>query len=87
MGKPIINGVEGFAAEFIDKAGAGINIEPEYSDQLLDALLSIRDDPALRESLGKSGQDRVVRSYDRDKLAEDYLTIIEKIMNADAVQT
>ncbi len=80
MGKPIINGVGGFAAEFIEKAGAGINIEPENSGELLDALLALRDDPMRSKSLGESGRDYVVTFYDRDKLAKDYLDIIERML-------
>jgi glycosyltransferase involved in cell wall biosynthesis len=79
MARPIINGVAGFAAEFIDKAGAGINIEPENSEQLIEALLKLREDPELRETLGHAGREYVLRHFDREKLAEDYLEIINEL--------
>lgn len=79
MARPIINGVAGFAAEFIDKAGAGINIEPENCEQLIEALLKLRSDPELRETLGHAGREYVVRHFDREKLAEDYLEIINEL--------
>lgn len=76
MAKPIINGVGGFAAEFIQKAGAGINIEPENSGELVEALLRFRQDPVLRKTCGASGRDYVISHYDRDKLAQVYLDVI-----------
>jgi hypothetical protein len=82
MAKPIINGVQGFAAKFIDVAGAGINIEPENSGQLIHALLSLRSDPNLRETYGKAGRAYVISHFDRDRLAVDYLAIIDAVVHS-----
>lgn len=83
MGKPIINGVAGFAAEFIEKAGAGMNIEPDQPDELVNALLRLKENPALMEKYGQSGREYVIQHYDRDQLAKDYLTIIRQVAGAD----
>jgi glycosyltransferase involved in cell wall biosynthesis len=80
MAKPIINGVGGFAAEFIQKAGAGVNIEPENSEQLVDALLRLRQEPRLRAAYGAAGRDYVTAHYDRDKLAQEYLDVIVSVI-------
>jgi glycosyltransferase involved in cell wall biosynthesis len=80
MGKPIINGVGGFAAEFITKAGAGINIEPENSSQLVHALLEMKDNPSVSVAYGKAGHDYVIKNFDRDKLAGEYLAMIELVL-------
>ncbi len=87
MEKPIINGVSGFAAEFIEKAGAGVNIEPENSDQLIEALLAMRSDPASCAAHGKAGRDYVLAHYDRDKLAQDYLDTIEMVLSGTQSET
>jgi glycosyltransferase involved in cell wall biosynthesis len=79
MGKPIINGVSGFAAEFIAIAGAGINIEPEDSDALIDALLELRERPELREQYGQAGRAYVIENFDRDKLATEYLDTLHAV--------
>ena len=80
MAKPIINGVGGFAAEFIQKAGAGINIEPENGNQLVDALLLLRQNPVLCATFGNVGHEYVAANYDRDKLAQEYLDVIVRII-------
>ena len=77
MAKPIINGVEGYAAEFIKKAGAGINIEPENSDEFIEALLLLHNNASLCETYGNAGREYVIDNFDRDRLAMDYLEIIE----------
>jgi len=81
MGKPIINGVEGFAADFVEQAGAGVNIAPEDSEQLVDALVTLKDDPARRTAYGEAGRAHVAAQYDRAKLAADYLRILEQVAN------
>lgn len=77
MERPIILGVEGNAAEVVKAATAGICIEPENEDELVEALRTLYADPGLCRSLGKSGHEHVVTYYNRDSLAEDYLKIIE----------
>jgi hypothetical protein len=80
MARPIILGVEGEAAQLVDKAGGGICIEPENAEQLVDAILRLADDPQLRQQLGQSGHDYIVEHFDRDKLANDYLEVINKVI-------
>lgn len=79
MGRPILNGVGGFAAEFIERAGAGINFEPENADALVDALLRLRRDPALRAACAESGRAYVIARFDRDKLAADYMETLRSV--------
>lgn len=83
MAKPIVNGVQGFAAEFIDTSGAGINIEPENAERLVDALMVLRGDPERRRRLGRAGRDYVLTHFDRDHLAAEYLRILERVAKGD----
>jgi glycosyltransferase involved in cell wall biosynthesis len=80
MRRPVILGVEGFAADFIRKSGGGLCIEPENEDQLLLAAERLQTDPALAQSLGRAGCDFVLKHFDRDVLAKDYLKVIEQVI-------
>lgn len=80
MAKPIINGVGGYAADFIERAGAGINIEPENSDQFIEALMLLRNNTSLGESYGNAGREHVIANFDSDRLARDYLEIINTLV-------
>ena len=82
MEKPIILGVEGYAAKLVQEADAGILIEPENENQLVSAVEKLADDLHLCRSYGQDGRSYFVRYFDRDRLASDYLTLItEHIKN------
>ena len=82
MARPIVNGVSGFAEEFVRKAGAGICIEPENARQLVDAVLQLKNNPGEASRIGEAGRNYVLTHYNRDKLAEDYLMILERVVRA-----
>jgi glycosyltransferase involved in cell wall biosynthesis len=77
MSKPIILGIEGFAAELVKKANAGVCIEPENPKQLLDAVKKLSQNPDLCRSLGANGREFVIRNHDRKKLAAEFLALID----------
>lgn len=76
MAKPIILGLDGFAAEFVKQANAGICIEPENAEQLAQAVENLADDPQLCQSLGQAGRKYVMKHHNRDNLVNEYLDII-----------
>jgi glycosyltransferase involved in cell wall biosynthesis len=79
MEKPIILGVEGFAANLVCQAKAGICIEPENAKQLAYTIEKLAQDPGLRISLGQSGRSAVMKHFNWDILALKYLEIIKCI--------
>ncbi|HEX2484033.1 MAG TPA: glycosyltransferase family 4 protein, partial [Myxococcota bacterium] len=79
MAKPIVLGVEGFAADLVGRAGAGICIEPENEEQLLEAVTRLAADPALCRKLGEAGLEQLGRPYDWGGLAKTYLAKLEAV--------
>jgi glycosyltransferase involved in cell wall biosynthesis len=82
MARPIVLGVEGFAADFVREAGAGICIHPDNAPELVEALLRLEADPALGQGMGRSGHDYVAARFDRDRLADDYLGVIQRTLES-----
>ena len=78
MAKPVILGVRGFAAEFVETAGCGVCIEPENDGELVDAVLRLSADTPLCEELGQVGREYVARHFSRDELAQAYLDVIQR---------
>ncbi|NDD64042.1 MAG: glycosyltransferase, partial [Acidobacteria bacterium] len=72
-GCPIICSVEGEAAQLVERAGAGICIEPENPEALREAILRLRARPAERQTMGRSGEVFARTNYSRDALAKRYL--------------
>lgn len=80
MKRPILIGVDGEASSLVAAGGAGISMEPENAQQLVDQLTKLADDPALRESFGESGRAFVAENFDREQLAMDYLGVLSKLI-------
>lgn len=77
MERPIVLGVRGVAADLLRAAEAGICIEPQNEEELVDALVALAADPVRRRAMGQSGRRYVVEHFDRDRLARDYLAILQ----------
>ena len=80
MERPIVLGVEGQAAALVERADAGICIEPENERQLVEAIERLAADPDLCRRFGASGRDYVRKHFDRDVLACDYLGILQRFV-------
>jgi len=79
MAKPIVLGVEGHAAELLQRAGGGICIEPENADALVTAVESLARNPALGRTLGQRGREFFQTHLDRRALARDYLALLHQV--------
>ena len=80
MARPIVLGVEGDAADLVQQAGAGMCIEPENVEQLIETVEALADDPSRGVAMGQAGHDYVTTHYDRDILARRYLDVIEDVL-------
>jgi colanic acid biosynthesis glycosyl transferase WcaI len=80
--KPVILGVGGQAREIVERSRAGICIEPENADQLCDAILQLRKQDWLRESLGRNGREYIIRNLSRERTADEYLQVLNEVIPA-----
>ena len=78
-GRPVILGVEGQAREIVEKAQAGVCIQPENAKQLAQAVTRLAADSALRKSLGSNGRQYVLKHFSRRQTAVTYLDVLRKI--------
>jgi glycosyltransferase involved in cell wall biosynthesis len=81
MAQPIILGVEGYAAQFVKEANAGICIEPENAEQLAQVVMYLADNPKICKSFGISGYEYVTKYYNREHLAHKYIDMITYLRN------
>src|SRR5690606_16727418 len=82
MQRPILMGVRGEALAIVLEAGAGIEIEPESPQELVAAIDRLSGDRALCRSMGASGLTYVAERFDRTRLADEYLTLLEGVCRA-----
>jgi len=72
VARPIVLGVEGFAAALVGDAEAGICIEPENEEALLEAVSKLAADRGLAHRMGANAYERIARSHAYGALAERY---------------
>jgi glycosyltransferase involved in cell wall biosynthesis len=83
-GRPIVLGVRGEASALLERAGAGIAIEPENAEQLVAALAGLRADPQRARQMGESGRQFVRREFLREALAQRYLHLLTRLAHPSA---
>ena len=77
-GIPIILGVKGEAKKLIEEAGCGIVVEPEDAHELTRTILKLYENPAICAQFGKKGRSYIVKHFSRERLATDYLKILQQ---------
>jgi glycosyltransferase involved in cell wall biosynthesis len=73
---PLVVSIEGEARILVEKAQAGICVEPENPRAMADAILQLYRDPVRRRTLGQNGQRYVIKHYDRCQIARNFEYLI-----------
>lgn len=81
IGRAVVLGVDGSAREVLEAAAAGIFIEPGNVDELLAAVETLKSDVELRQRFEANGLKHVREFYNRDKLANDYIDVLAKVVD------
>lgn len=77
--RPLVLAGEGAAAELVERAGGGVVVPPEAPKELARAVLEAKGDPAAARATGERGARFVRASFDRRKLAADYLALLREL--------
>jgi len=78
--RPVILGVAGQAREIIERSRAGICIEPENLQELCEAIVKLRNEDWLRESMGRNGREYIIRNLSRERTADEYLEVLSEVI-------
>jgi glycosyltransferase involved in cell wall biosynthesis len=79
MRRAMIVSVDGDARAEVERAGAGLFVEPENVDQLTSAIERLSVDAELRDRLGQNGRRHVESHYPRAVLARRYALILATV--------
>ena len=77
-GVPLLLAARGEAARIVRDADCGIVVDPGDAQALADAVLRLRDEPALRARLGSNGRRYAERHLDRGRIAERVAAALEQ---------
>jgi glycosyltransferase involved in cell wall biosynthesis len=81
MSRPMIGAFAGEAAAILERSAGGIVVPPGDGAAIAAAVRTLRDDPALRDRLGRSGREFVAQHYSRKALADRYAAVIEEAVS------
>ena len=81
MERPLVMGVQGESADIVKDSGAGIAMESDNAQQLVDAVLALKEDHELRNRLCANGRQFVGQQYTRDSLAKKMLDVMQRVAN------
>ena len=82
-GKPVLLAIDGVIREVVEKANAGIFVEPGNPTSLANAALRIKANSNEAHQLGENGQSYVNENFHRGKLAEKFESILGDLKKMD----
>jgi glycosyltransferase involved in cell wall biosynthesis len=78
-GRAVILAIDGVIREVVEQAGCGVFAQPGDPKALADAIRRLADDPEQTRLMGLRGRKFVEENFDRGKLADMLVEIIEKM--------
>ncbi len=78
--RPVILAVDGQARQILEDAGAGLVIEPENADALVQAIHQLAANREFGTELGIKGREYILRHFSRDRTAEKYIQILQRVI-------
>jgi len=79
MGRPIIMGVQGEACDMVLDADAGLEMEPDSVESLVQCVEKLADDPASAFAHGTAARAYVAEHFNRDRLADRMRRVLEAV--------
>ncbi len=80
--RPILLGVDGEARDlFIEEAPCGVYFTPQDDKELVAGILKLRNDRKLAETLGATGREYVLNSFERSAIASAFEKELRKLLN------
>jgi glycosyltransferase involved in cell wall biosynthesis len=67
----------------MDKAGAGVYVEPENAAALVQVITQLAANPVLRETLGRNGRRHIIEHFSRQQKAKAYIGVLEGIVGTE----
>jgi glycosyltransferase involved in cell wall biosynthesis len=79
-GIPVVQPATGAFPEIIAKTGGGITYSPDNIEELASSLLKLLENKVLRNDLGNTGKERVVKELSMEKMASGLSEVYSKIV-------
>jgi glycosyltransferase involved in cell wall biosynthesis len=61
------------------KAQAGLVVKPGDATAIAQAILTLKNQPALAQAMGQNGRKLIEDEFNRQKLAQQFLLVFQKV--------
>ena len=78
--RPVILGVDGQARQIIEDAEAGLVIEPENAEALVQAINQLSANRDLAMALGRNGREHILQHFSRGRTAGKYIDVLNDVL-------
>ncbi len=79
-GCPVILSIDGEARQILDRAEAGVFVEPEDAEQMAQAIRRLKDEPDRAQRYGEQGRRFVEAHYSRQRLAAQLEALLQQVV-------
>jgi glycosyltransferase involved in cell wall biosynthesis len=79
--KPIVSTSVGAIPETISSGKEGILVKPEAKSELLQAIITLMDDPGLRKSMGEAARKKAIGIFSPERVLEDLEAIYKEFLD------
>ncbi len=80
-GKPVVSTNVGGVKDVVGNESAGIIVDPDNKEQFAAGLLRLVEDQELRERMGASGRDVIVKKYSYQRLVRDMSDYYHRLLD------
>lgn len=77
--RPVVLGIDGVIRQVVEDAGAGIFVPPGDDAALAEAVRRLKADRGAAAAMGRRGRDHVVRHFNRERHAVEFLELLGRI--------
>ena len=79
--KPILLAIDGVSRELVETANCGLFVDPENSADFADKINIYLNNPKLVFDHGINGFNYVIKNFDRQKLAKEYINSLSELVD------
>lgn len=80
---PVVVAVDGQSRDLVEKAAAGLFVEPEDSRSLANTICELERDCERARQMGRNGRQHIVANLSREKTARDYISVLDELLGGE----
>ena len=81
VGLPVVASPVGAIPEMVDVSEGGYLVDHDDIDGYVDALAELRDDPSLRERMGRHNRDKALREYEYEEVIRQLCEVYSRALH------